>query len=277
MSEPDKPRVAIEPDWTKVALPGLGPDTVALITGGSGAIGLRAAEVLAGWGARMALMGRSSDRVEEAANSLDGSGEAMGIAGDVAREEDALMAVDAAVSRWGRLDVLIHSAAVGGSKPLEAFSASEIDLMLEINLKGTLLMAKAASAQMRTAGRGKIVNVASIAAHRAAHGNAVYGATKAGVVHLTRQLAVELSPYGINVNSISPGQTPTAIRQLDESPGGRPQMVGGTRGKNMSRIPLRRRGVLDDCVGPILFLASDLADYITGADIPVEGGAMVVR
>jgi NAD(P)-dependent dehydrogenase (short-subunit alcohol dehydrogenase family) len=93
--------------------------------------------------------------------------------------------------------------------------------------------------------------------------------------HLTRQLAVELSPFGINVNGVSPGQTPTRLKTFQEAPGGQPEAQATAPGPAAyERIPLRRRGVLDDYVGPIAFLASDLSDYLSGIDIPAEGGIM---
>jgi len=102
----------------------------------------------------------------------------------------------------------------------------------------------------------------------------VYGATKAAVVRMARQLAVELGPDGIRVNSVSPGQTPTVLRGVDEPPGGPPVAA---RGGGEAAIPLRRRGRLDDYAGPVLFLASDLAAYVTGIDLLVDGGVAIRR
>ncbi|MSQ27888.1 MAG: SDR family oxidoreductase [Dehalococcoidia bacterium] len=258
-------------DWTRVALPGVGTDTVALITGGSGAIGYRAAEVLVGFGARVAIMGRSPRRVAELAAKLPGTGEGIGVPGDVGVEADAMRAVETVTGRWGRLDLLIQSAAVGGGGPLLDVTAEEIDAMFGVNVRGMMLMAKHAARPMVQQGGGKIVNVSSVAGHQAGQ-RVVYGTTKAAISFLTRQMAVNLAPYGINVNCVSPGLTPTVLTPFDAEPGGAPEYGLSSRVAPPEQVPLRRYGTLDDYVGPILFLASDLADYMTGVDIVVEGG-----
>ena len=117
--------------------------------------------------------------------------------------------------------------------------------------------------------------MSSVAAHRSQPGAAPYGASKAALISLTQHLAVDLGPDGITVNSVSPGQTPTKLRSWDEPAGGAPQSMGSS--SDVAGIPRRRRGRLEDYVGAILFLCSSLADYVTGVDIPVEGGARLVR
>lgn len=264
-------------DWTTVVLPGLGPQTAALVTGGSGAIGGAVAAGLFALGARVGVMGRSRERVDQVVGELDGGDRVLGVVGDVAEERDAVAAVEAVTSAWGRLDLLVHCAAISdGKHPVTELDADVIDRVLAVNLRGALLMAKAAARPMRVAGRGCIVNVASLSAHRAMPGGSVYGASKAGLIHATRVMAAELGQDGIRVVSLSPGQTPSVLREVDEPPGAAPDTSKSAAGRT-DRIPLRRRGELDDYVGPILFLASDLARYVTAVDLPVEGGAMAVR
>jgi NAD(P)-dependent dehydrogenase (short-subunit alcohol dehydrogenase family) len=131
---------------------------------------------------------------------------------------------------------------------------------------------------MKKASRGKIVNIASIAGHRGLPGGSAYSAAKGGVVNLTRQMGVELGKYHINVNSISPGFTPNRLTSVNQY-AGRPDDSSQTlpAGVNLTVPPLGRNGDIEDYVGPVLFLASAWADYITGADIPVEGGRMAAR
>lgn len=120
--------------------------------------------------------------------------------------------------------------------------------------------------------------VSSVAANQAMRGRNVYGPTKAALTHLTRQLAVELGPFGITANAVSPGQTPTRITLVEDEPGKPPRAKMAVVGESqLDRIPLYRRGELADFVGPILFFASDLSGYTTGADLVVDGGASVLR
>lgn len=222
-------------------------------------------------------MARSRDRLHEVAVELDGGDRLLPLVGDVAEERDGVAAVDALTDAWGRVDLLVHCAGVAdGKHRLEELDPNVIERVLAINVKGALLMAKAVARPMRRAGSGCIINVASIAAYRAAVGGSVYGASKAGLIHATRILAVELGPDGIRVVCVSPGLTPTVLRDVADPPGGRLDPSTGSSGTTEA-IPLRRRGELDDYVGPILFLASDLARYVTGLDLLVEGGASVVR
>lgn len=245
-----------------------------LITGGTGAIGLRLAEAFADLGARVAVTSRSAGRAAKEAARLRHGGEAIGIRADVAVPQDARDAVGQVISSWGRLDVLVQCAALGDHSTFDRLEAAAIDALLGANVKGVLLVAQAAAEPMKAQGRGRIINVASIMAHRGGDHHAAYGATKAAVVYTSRSLSVELGPYGITVNSVSPGSTPTVLRELGDEPGSAAQP---TRNSGAGRIPLRRRGHLDDYVGPILFLASDLARYVTGADILVDGGLAIVR
>ncbi len=271
-----QPRVAAAIDWPNTSLPGIGKDTTVLITGGAGAIGYRTAEAFLALGARVAIMGRSASTMAGAAKRLGHSDRVLALTGDISKPEDDKRVVDAVVAAWGRLDVLVQSAAIGDGAPtLDALTPEAIDAVLGTNVKGLMLMAQAAAVPMRAQRRGKIINVGSVAGYRAHVGRLLYATSKSALQHLIRQLAVELSPHGINVNGVSPGQTPTRLKTFDEAPGGRPEAQATVAGPAAyERIPLRRRGVLDDYVGPIVFLASDLADYLSGIDIPAEGGIM---
>jgi NAD(P)-dependent dehydrogenase (short-subunit alcohol dehydrogenase family) len=258
------------------ALPGIDDSTVVLITGGYGAIGFRCAEIFLGLGANVAIMSRSKDAVEEATKRLGSPDRVLGVAGDVARLADAERAVASVVDRFGRLDVLVNCAAVSGNTSLEDIDEERIDKILAINVKGTLLMAKAAAVPMRAQGRGRIINVSSIMGHRAAPKSFLYGSSKAAVGHATRSLAVELGPFGITVNCLSPASTPTSLRDVEDAPG-TPTPPAAPVSSGQTKIPLQRRGVLDDYVGPILFFASDLSVYVTGTDVLSDGGLSLLR
>lgn len=259
-----------------VRLPGIDSSTVALITGGSGAIGRRCAEAFLGLGAKVAIMSRSQASVEGVASQLSDSNDVLAIAGDVSIEEDANRAVGEVLERWGHLDVLVNCAAIGGNSSLEETDAERIDKMLSANVKGTLLMIRAASAPMKVQGRGRIINVSSVMGHRASPQSFLYGTSKAAVAHATRSLAVELGPSGITVNCLSPANTPTQLRAVEEAPGTPTDAKGHTQSAE-SKLPLRRRGEFDDYVAPILFFASDLASYVTGADVLADGGLALLR
>jgi NAD(P)-dependent dehydrogenase (short-subunit alcohol dehydrogenase family) len=174
------------------------------------------------------------------------------------------------------------AAVIAGSRSSADVSEEEIDVLLRVNVKGSFEAVQACAPAMSEAGHGSVVLVSSVAAHRARSGSPLYGATKAAVIRLTQQLAWEHGPSGIRVNCISPGQTPTQLTAWDAAPSAAPAVakVAGNGGVpdtssaagKAARLPLRRRGTASDYVGPVLFLLSDLAAYVTGVDIPVDGG-----
>ncbi|MQA93461.1 MAG: SDR family oxidoreductase [Streptosporangiales bacterium] len=262
--------------WDGVALPGIA-GKVALVTGGTGAIGGRVTMALAAAGMRVGVMGRSPDLVHRQTCEVPPAlgDRLLAVPGDVSDPADATDCVETLVERCGRLDVLVHAAAIGDSGALLAeMTVAEVDRLHAVNVRGTLLMAQAAAVPMRAQGGGSMILLASVAAGRAGPRGLMYGATKAAVVRMARQLAIELGPDGIRVNAVSPGQTPTVLRGVDERPGS-PAMA--SPGGNEEAIPLRRRGRLDDYAGPVLFLASDLAAYVTGTDLLVDGGVAIRR
>lgn len=275
MSEATQRPIIVEKVWNNFILPGLGADAVILVTGGTGAIGKRTAQVLLGWGAKVAITSRSQTRIDEIMKELASGDRLLGIAADVSQEESGKRAVETVIAKWGRLDALIQCAAVGHKNPLSDIDASQIDSLFDSNVKGPILMAKAAAIPMRAQRRGKIVNVSSIVAYRSRPNGLLYGTTKAALNHLTRNLATELGPYGINVNTVSPGQTPTRLTPYNQKPGTGTAPADTDIFTGGKKTPLRRRGLLDDYVGPILFYASDLADYVTGTDIVVDGGLIL--
>lgn len=265
-------------DWSLVRLPGLGHETTAVVIGAGGAVGSETAGALVSMGATVALVTRSEERSAQLANAATGPGKALGFGADVSDPASLADLAARIQTACGSCAALINCAAVGSPrKDFADVSRAEAERIFAVNVFGALDAAKALAPLMDRQGGGKIVNVASIAAERVLPGGGVYGVSKAALVRLSQQLAVELGPRRINVNTVSPGQTPTRLRRWDEAPGEAPEAVTGTPAYSSSSVPLRRRGELADYVGAIVFLCSSLADYVTGVDIAVEGGVRLVR
>ena len=260
-------------------LPGIDENSVVLIAGGSGAIGSHCAAALSKMGARVAITGRSQDRVKECVQSVRYGGDVVGLVADVSSSAQVNSAVSSVAEKWGRIDGLVNLAAIGDSgRHLEEVDDSEIAAVLNTNLVGAIYLARACTSVMKQRTKGSIVNVSSIGGHRVTPHRITYGPAKAALEHLSRQLSVDLGRYGIRVNTMSPGQTPSNLRRFNESPGLTPITTDPEGNPTPTkRIPLCRRGKFEDYVGAVLFLLSDLASYVTGVNIWVDGGASVVR
>lgn len=259
-------------DWQDVRLPGLGPDRTAIVLGAGGAIGRETVAAFTALGVKAALVTRSKERSAQVAEKIGGTPFDADLADSAALER---LVVDV-TAQLGAPTILVNCAALGSSsRSILDLSRAEISAIFDVNVAGGLEAVRAVVPAMRDAGGGSIVNLASIAAYRASSSGPAYGSSKAAIITMSRILAAELGPDHIRVNSVSPGQTPTVIRTWDGSPGTDPEETGGSSGSRA--VPLRRRGRLEDYVGAILFLCSDLADYVTGVDIPVEGGVRLAR
>ena len=166
-----------------------------------------------------------------------------------------------------RFDILVNNAGIGDAGSALEQTTAQIDAMLDVNLKGAFHVARAVAAGMRDAGGGAIVNIASILAHRVTARTAAYAASKAGLLHLTRALALEWARHGIRVNALCPGYIETPINA---------DFFATEAGATLiRRIPQRRLGRPEDLDGALLLLVSDAGRYITGADIVVDGGHLV--
>jgi NAD(P)-dependent dehydrogenase (short-subunit alcohol dehydrogenase family) len=242
---------------------------VALVTGASGGLGRHFAFVLARAGAAVALTARRGDMLEEAAGELRQAGaRAAAIACDVtegASVRDALAAAEAAL---GPLDIVVNNAGIVVSKPILEHSEDEWDRVLDTNLKRAWLVSReAAERWVKSRRPGRIINIASLLALRTIGRVPSYCASKAGLVHLTHSMAMELARHGITVNALAPGYVVTDFnRRFLESEAGRALI---------SRIPMGREGKPDDLDGALLLLAADAGRYITGAVIPIDGGHAV--
>lgn len=230
---------------------------VAIVTGGTRGLGRIIAARLAEAGCAVAVCGRNAPADLPPGVSFH--------AADIRDPEQAAAFVAAVVERHGRLDVLVNNA--GGSPQSDAATASPrfFDSILKLNLHAAMYMAQAAHAPMKAVGGGSIVNIASVSAIRPSPGTAAYGAAKAGLLNLTQSLAQEWGPDGIRVNAIIAGlmQTETAEQTYGDAE------AQAAVGRSM---PLQRMGTGDDLAGAILWLCSDLASWVSGARINVDGG-----
>ena len=241
----------------------------ALVTGGNGGIGLGIAEGLARAGASVAIAARDQSKTDRAVEGLSESGsKVMGLEIDVADEDSIADAVAAAVQRFGRLDILINNAGIAVRKQPQDYSVDDWDQVLDINLKGTFLCARAVYPHMVEAGGGSIVNIGSMTSIFGSDWVSSYSASKGGVVQFTRSLAIAWAGEGIRVNAILPGWIRTELTSgYWTNPDNQDRF-----GLINRRIPAGRWGEPADLAGLAVFLASDAAAYVTGTAIPVDGG-----
>ncbi len=241
----------------------------AFVSGASSGIGLHLAGVLARAGASVVLAARRTDKVEAAVQALGAQGHRAASAYlDVTEPHSIAPAFDAAEKLLdGPIDLLLNNAGVLYLKRFLDQPEAEVDRVFDTNLKGAFLVAQEAARRMVRIGRGAIVNVASTAALRAGGMLSSYCASKAGLVHLTKVMALELANRGIRVNVLCPGNIETDMQETFAEAGFRDQLL--------KRTPQRRFGKLDDLDGPTLLLASDAGRYMTGAVVTVDGGQLL--
>jgi NAD(P)-dependent dehydrogenase (short-subunit alcohol dehydrogenase family) len=236
---------------------------VAVVTGGTRGIGEAIVRQLAAAGARVVAVSRSA--LASPARSVR-DGEVTTLTADIAKKSEVDGMVETVVARHGTVDILVNCAGTAKRAPALEQAETDWEYMIELNLRGTAWACRAVAPVMRRAGRGRIVNITSIGAEFGLVNRAAYCATKGAVAQLTRCLALEWGPYGITVNAVGPGITVTPLVRpfLDANPGKEETMT--------RKIPLGRLGRPDDMAGAVVFLASDLAEYVTGQTIYVDGG-----
>jgi 2-deoxy-D-gluconate 3-dehydrogenase len=240
---------------------------VAIVTGGNGGIGLGMARGLAAAGASVAVAARDMAKSATAVKSLETLGaQAFAVEVDVSREPSVAGMIQAVADRFGRLDILVNNAGINIRKTPEAYTLDEWRRILDTNLTSAFMCSKAVYPHLRKAGGGKIINVGSMLSIFGASFAAAYGASKGGIVQLTRGLASAWAKDGIQVNAILPGWIDTDLTVQARKD------VPGLHDRVLARTPAGRWGVPDDLSGVAVFLASPASDFITGAAIPVDGG-----
>ena len=239
---------------------------VAIVTGGNGGIGLAMARGLAQAGARIAVVGRNPDKLRAAVATLSGDGaEARSYAVDVCDEAAVSTLFAQVIADFGRLDSLINNAGINIRKPVQDLALQEWQAVMNTNLTSAFLCSRAAYPHLKKQG-GKIINIGSMMSIFGASFAPAYGASKGGIVQLTRSLATAWAADRIQVNAVLPGWIDTDLTRNARV------QVGGLHERILARTPAGRWGQPDDLVGIAVFLCSAASDFITGAAIPVDGG-----
>jgi len=244
---------------------------VAAVTGAAQGLGAAFALALAKAGASV-LVGdiASTDHTCEAIRAA--GGQAKGVSLDVTSAASVDAFVDAAMSSFGRLDIMVNNAAISGAIKLASItevSSDEWDRVMTVNARGTFECLKAATRVMKPNGYGKIVNLASGTAIKGSPGLPHYVASKGAIISLTRAAARELGEFGIRVNALAPGLT------MSEGMKTNPSWSGAVVANNIASRAIKREAVPDDLIGTLLFLASPESDFITGQTLSVDGGSVM--
>ncbi|MEM8944707.1 MAG: SDR family NAD(P)-dependent oxidoreductase [Planctomycetota bacterium] len=241
-----------------------------LVTGAARGIGQAIADALAANGARVAYADIDSAAVEEAASQTP---EAVAVTMDISDEAQVNQAVASVTEQWGGLDILVNNAGINTIKHrvnIDQFPLEEWNRILDVDLTGTYLVSKAVSQSMIAQGSGRIVNISSVMGVVPARLQCAFTAAKAGIVHLTRTMAIELAESGILVNCVSPGSTLTE---------GTKALFYGEKGiqneraqRMLSHVPLGRPGTVEEIASAVLFFAAPDSSYVTGQNLCVDGG-----
>jgi len=241
----------------------------ALVTGASSGLGLHFAQVLAGAGAKVALAARREDRLADAVKAIESKGgTACAVALDVTNPQAIGPAFDKAEKALGSVTVLVNAAGVAANAPFTEMSEEDWRFVMDANLDGVFRTAREGAHRMKEHGQGgSIVNIASVLAFIVQKRLSAYAVSKAAVEQLTRAMALELAEHGIRVSALAPGYFSTEMNE---------GFLASDAGKRMiSTIPQARVGEPHELDGALLLLASDAGSFITGATIPVDGGALL--
>jgi gluconate 5-dehydrogenase len=240
---------------------------VAIVTGGSIGLGRQIAEGLAEMGANIVLCARKQERCQHAAEELQRLGtKAIALTCDVKSQASIKEMVDSTLSEFGQIDILINNAGISWGAPVEEMRLEDWNKVIETNLTGTFLCSQAVGKAMIRQGRGKIINIASVAGLGGAPVELPaigYSASKGGVISFTKDLACKWAVHDIQVNAIAPGWFPTHMSS---------RVLEQHKDLFLSHIPMRRFGGEHDIKGAAVFLASDASNYVTGHVLVVDGG-----
>lgn len=241
---------------------------LALVTGAGSGIGQCIAQGLAQCGADVACLDRRDDGgLEQTVEWIKESGrKALALKADVTDRQSLDDAVEQAEGQLGALGIAVNAAGIANAEPAECLSDEQYQTLMDVNLKGVFYSCQAEASAMLKHGKGSIVNIASMSGVIVNRGlkQCHYNASKAGVIHMGKSMAMEWVGRGIRVNSISPGYTATPMNT-------RPEMVHQTR-EFENQTPMQRMASVEEMVGPAIFLASDASSYCTGVDLLVDGG-----
>ena len=237
-------------------------ERVAIVTGAGQGIGREIARSLHAHGARVVLVDLDGDAAKAAADELDG----LGLACDVTSEEQVKAVVRDTVGQFGRLDVLVNNAGITRDASLKKMTVDQFDAVITVHLRGTWLGVREASAVMRGAKSGSIINISSLSGKSGNPGQTNYSAAKAGIVGLTKSAAKELAHHNVRVNAVQPGLIRTPMTAA---------MPPEVFAEREAAVPMKRAGEPAEVAGAVVFLASDLASYITGTVIEVGGGRYI--
>ncbi len=243
---------------------------VCIVTGAGAGIGQGIAEVFAEAGCEVVIGEVNRERGQAVAADLQKRfGRGLFVYADVSKDEDCKHLIDETIRAYGRIDTLVNNAGVNFVKPTLEMTVEDWDRVVNVDLRGTFLCSRYALEHMVRAGRGSIINIASVHTKATLGGAAPYAASKGGVAQMTASMAIEFAPYGIRINALSPGLIDTLIwQQLQAVAEDKKAVVQHW----MDNIPLGRVGTPREMGQVALFLASDEASYVTGANILADGG-----
>ena len=250
---------------------------VALITGGGTGIGTAIAERFVAEGAKVCISGRRPSMLEKVAKSLP-PGTVSTCAGDITKFEDCERMVNAAISLGGKINVLVNNAAIDPGGAVLDLSPDLWRQVIDINLTGSFLMTKAALRPMIKAGGGSIINISALGGLRCLPAMPAYCTSKAGLNHFTKQVALDYGPANVRCNVVCPGGTRTEMLAEALSPVAKAMGtdVEGIFARISANVPLRRIALASEVSGICVYLASEDSSYMTGAVLPLDGGAAVV-
>lgn len=242
-------------------------DKVAIITGSTRGIGRGLAKRFTEEGASVVIVGRNEDKGKKIETEIKNSGgEATYVQTDLTKEESITNMIECTVDKYDTIDILVNNAAIGGGEgPFFELSTEDWQKRIETNLTGSFLCSREAAKYMIKKRSGRIINVGSVYGLGVSAGMGAYASTKGGLIQLTKAMAVDLAPYNITVNGISPGAISTEVTA---------SLDGETDHPLLNHVLLKRQGTITEVADVIVFLASDRSSYMTGENVVVDGGLL---